>query len=611
MGKDVELVKVEPATPVPGRKPALDVIFMHGLGGDHVETWKPPSGDTWPQRVANRHPDVQVWSLSYPAKIGQLLSIGDMDQPGTRGLAVLATERMVTREIGKKRHCIFVCHSLGGLLAKRILLDAWSADQRQSRRFRHEGVKALMFCGTPHRGSAIASVLRWGECAKNISPGLLMTYFGWDYARYAGLAARCVGKTSDLIKELEKNNVDLQHLNEDFRGYYDARAGHDFMVAVYAETKGMKAKGISTATVVPFESANPNLRIGSSPPLPVLPVPEKDHSELVKPSCDSDWVVEGLDDLIRRVRDEDFELGLEEGWQRRVGMLIHAELYKWPELLTLSYFRKLWMGKHQADAAAFHAARQLAGVEGESVFRLLAQLAGVFDEIPRAQGQVDGLRDGLTRIGCILLLAYMQADAGRSSGADEVLKIEVPRIDDTERLFIMVEVLHASLRNWPVKLQVKKGKLAPKSRVLSSAGQAPLSWRDPDHLHHLTNRILDPVVNEKPPDKLSEIEVEQWPQAETQRIGDVDEDRLLSARFRLEAWLNHQMGVVLDAYGPGSPYAAPEMRKRLNHAFGDVIALMLPADDALDADTKIKLLKLQAHIQPFLLQAQSTQARSS
>ena len=303
MGKDVQLVKVDSATPDPARVKSLDVIFIHGLGGDHVETWKPPSGDTWPQRVANTHPDVQVWSLSYPAKVGELLSIGDMDQPGTRGLAVLATERMVNKKIAEKRPCIFVCHSLGGLLAKRILLDAWSADQRDARRFRHEGVKAVMFCGTPHRGSAIANVLKGMEWVKNIAPGLVMTYLGWDYSRYAGWFARRIGQTSDLIKELEQNNVDLRHLNEDFGRYYQQRAGGDFMVTVYAETKGVKLKGIPTAVVVPAESADPNLRTGAGPRLQVMPVPDRDHSELVKPASDSEWVIEGLDDLVGRVRE--------------------------------------------------------------------------------------------------------------------------------------------------------------------------------------------------------------------------------------------------------------------------------------------------------------------
>lgn len=300
MTKDVELLKVEPAAPVPGRKPMLDVIFIHGLGGDHVETWKPPLGDAWPQRVANAHPDVQVWALSYPAKVGQLLSIGEVDQPGTRGLSVLATERMITKKVGERRPCIFVCHSLGGLLVKRILLDAWAADPRNERRFRHEGVKAVMFCGTPHRGSAIATVLKSMEWVKNMAPGIVMTYLGWDHARFSGVAARCLGRTSELIKELEQNNVELQHLNEDFGRYYQDRAGSDFMVSVYAETKGMRVKGVPTAVVVPAESADPNLRTGAGVRLNVVAVPDKDHSELVKPASMSEWVVEGVDDLIGR-----------------------------------------------------------------------------------------------------------------------------------------------------------------------------------------------------------------------------------------------------------------------------------------------------------------------
>lgn len=612
MGKDVQLVKVDSATPNPGRAKSLDVIFIHGLGGDHVETWKPPSGDIWPQRVANAAPVVQVWVLSYPAKIGELLSIGDVDQPGTRGLAVLATERMVNKKIGEKRPCIFVCHSLGGLLAKRILLDAWRSDQQNDRRFRHDGVKAVMFCGTPHRGSAIANALRWSERTKNVLPGVAFTCFGLDYGRGANLLARCFGKNSDLIRELEQNNEDLQHLNEDFGRYYQTRAGADFIVSVYAESVGMRAGPLRTVVVVPFKSADPNLCSGAGPKLPVHALPDKDHSEIVKPAFDSDWVVEGLDDLIRRVRANDFELGFEKGWQRRVGLLIHAELFKRPELLTLSYFRKMLLGKEVAGAEFLLVAKQLAAVQGDSVFGLLGELAKVFDEIPRVDGRSDLLSDGLARIGCILILAYMQAEAVRSTDADRVLEIEVPGIDDAQRLFIMVEVLHAGLRNWPVKLQVKKGQIVPSSRVLGPAGQAPLSWRDQDHLHHLTNRILDPVVNEKSTSAMSGVDTEHWPEAQTAPLGQVDEDTLLLARERLDAWLHHQLGVVLNAHDPGSPYASDEMRSLLGRAFGDVLTLILPATEAtLDADTKRKLIKLQAHLQPFLVKAQNIQVKST
>ena len=612
MGKDVELVKVEPAMPNPGRKLVVDVIFIHGLGGDHVETWQSPSGDTWPQRVANAHPDVQVWALSYPAKVGQLLSIGDMDQPGTRGLAVLATERMVTQQIGEERPCIFVCHSLGGLLAKRILLDAWRQDQHDERRFRHEGIKAVMFCATPHRGSAIANVLRWGESAKNNAPGLLLTCFGLDYGRGANLIARCIGKNSELIKELERNNEDLQHLNEDFGRYYQSRAGAEFMVSVYAEKEGMRVGPLRTIVVVPFKSADPNLCVGAGSKLPVLELPDKDHSELVKPAHDSEWVVDGLNDLIRRVRTNDFELNFEEGWQRRVGLLIHAEIFKRPELLTLSYFRAMLPQNKSVASQFIDISKQLAAVQGEAVFGLLGELAKVFDEIPRVEGRSELLSDGLSRIGCILILAYMQAEAVRSSDVDKVLEIEVPGIDDAQRLFIMVEVLHAGLRNWPVKLQVTKGEIVPGSRVLGPAGHAPLSWRDTDHVHHLVNRILDPVVNARPVSSMRGIDPEQWPEADAAVLGDVHEDTLLLARERLDAWLNHQLGVVLDAHDPSSPYASDEMRSRLNHAFGDVLTLMLPAPDrTLDPELRKKLIKLQAHLQPFLVKAQNIQAKST
>jgi pimeloyl-ACP methyl ester carboxylesterase len=610
MDKDVQLLKVDSATPDSARAKSLDVIFIHGLGGDHVETWKPPSGDTWPQRVANAHPDVQVWVLSYPAKIGEAFSIGDVDQLGTRGLAVLAAQRMVDNEIGKQP-AVLVCHSLGGLLAKRILLDARSMDPANRDRFRHEGVKAVIFCATPHRGSALADVLRWVERTKDIGPRAVMFGLGLDGARYAGWVGRRFLKTSDLIKELEKNHVDLQHLNEDFRGYYEARGGSDFIVRVYAETKGVDLKFFSGPLVVPVESADPNLKFGSWPKVPVLCVTDKNHSELVKPTTDDDWVVEGLDALIRVVREEEFELGLKEGWLRRVGMLVHSELFKCQDLLKISCFQKMLKSKPQMVAEHLHVARQLAAVQGEAVLDLLAELGLGVDEIPRDHGRFDELCDGLTRIGCVLLLAYMQEEVDCPAGPGEVLKIEVPTWKNVEQLFLMAEILHASLRNWPVKLQVKEGRLLPGSWLLSASGQAPRTWRDQDHLNHLANRILDPLAARKQPDELAGLDQKRWPKKTPKPGSDADEERLEEAHDRLEALLRYQMGVVLDAHGSDSPYKDPSMREQLSRAFGDLIALMLPApDDAFGRDKKRMLSKARANILLFLVKAQNIKVKS-
>lgn len=590
MAKDVKLHKVEAKDADPNRRTTFDVVFIHGLTGHYEKTWRPSNSEIgWPDRVANAHPEAQVWALSYPAAAVTLWDFGGGDQPDTETLAVLATERMRNQQIGE-RPCIFVCHSLGGLIAKCILLNASTVSKREQRRFQHENVKAVMFCGTPHRGAVIASVATKLERYADSISGLKQLL-----------------STSTLIQELEKNKLELQLLNEDFRSYYETRAGKDFLVSVYAETEKLLG-----ALVVPADSANPNLRIGSAPPLQVLPVPGKDHIALVKPVGDSDWVVEGLNDLIRCVRQEVFEFGLEDGLQKRVGMLIHAEFFKCSQLLNLSHFRKLADSQPDPGNANFHIARQLASAEEDAVIESMGQLLNAFDEIPRAAADSKALHDGLTRIGCTLLLAYMRTDAARSPVAQEALKIEVPNIEDPEQLDIMVEVLHASLRNWPVKLKLSEDQacLRPGSRVLSSAALAPKSWRWQDHLHHLVNRIL--AAKTMPDSARSGVYSVEWPVEDAPTIGPVDDLRLLQARGILKAWLAQQTGLVLHALDKESPYGKDGMRERIDEAFGDLIALVLPEPETESSKEKNslsnileKLAFLQGFAQQFFLKSES------
>jgi len=49
--------------------PSLDLVFVHGLGGDWLETWSHTGEKTgfWPRWIADDKPAFQVWSLEYPA----------------------------------------------------------------------------------------------------------------------------------------------------------------------------------------------------------------------------------------------------------------------------------------------------------------------------------------------------------------------------------------------------------------------------------------------------------------------------------------------------------------------------------------------------------------
>lgn len=64
------------------------------------------------------------------------------------------------------RPIIFVVHSLGGLVLKEALRQSWQAQAYEDRRAVYNSTIAVIFMGTPHRGSDYAD---WGIILRNIA----------------------------------------------------------------------------------------------------------------------------------------------------------------------------------------------------------------------------------------------------------------------------------------------------------------------------------------------------------------------------------------------------------------------------------------------------------
>ena len=101
---------------VPHRSRSRRVEFVHGLGGDAFITWGRDVGDDtfWPQWIADDLKQVDVYSLDYEASpsawLGTTMPLFD------RAKQVLAWLEEVAH-----RPLVFVCHSMGGLLAKELI----------------------------------------------------------------------------------------------------------------------------------------------------------------------------------------------------------------------------------------------------------------------------------------------------------------------------------------------------------------------------------------------------------------------------------------------------------------------------------------------------------
>jgi tetratricopeptide (TPR) repeat protein len=170
-----------------------DVVFIHGLGGDHVLTWRHGDkvDDFWPAWLTEEFSEVGVWTLSYAASPSAwfrlLKKLPLRWAPGLKGFyqhadrdtghsmhlpdrGVEVLNGLVLQGLGN-RPLIFVCHSLGGLLAKQILRTAYD-DGRASWKAVRDSTVAAMYLSTPHDGSRLATVINRIGKGLRINPSL-------------------------------------------------------------------------------------------------------------------------------------------------------------------------------------------------------------------------------------------------------------------------------------------------------------------------------------------------------------------------------------------------------------------------------------------------------
>ncbi|KAI9774712.1 MAG: hypothetical protein M1839_001673 [Geoglossum umbratile] len=130
----------------------LDIVALHGITGDAYNTWTHENGKFWLQ---------------------------DFDQ---------------------KRRIIFICHSMGGIVVKKALIIALIDKIYDNIR---ASVTAILFLGTPHRGSE--------------ETGFPLVLTSIANMALAGTSRFIGSARSDLIKSLEKDSKMLKDISTDFR----------------------------------------------------------------------------------------------------------------------------------------------------------------------------------------------------------------------------------------------------------------------------------------------------------------------------------------------------------------------------------------------------------
>jgi protein SERAC1 len=219
-----------------------DVIFVHGLTGDPIETWSSQNtgeeeGDYWPKWLVTDLPYLNYYTLGYPASFFAQWAKKEMNlyQRAKNVLETLAGYGFGNRPL------VFICHSLGGLLVKQILRTALDSTDEAWHSVANNCC-GIVFIATPHNGSSLANLLN----------------------AFSG----CFSSTH--VEKLKQDTSDLDELNASFRTFCRNRDIH--VSAFYEMYKTHKL-----AIVVDERSADPG--VNASIPVPI----DADHLNICRP----------------------------------------------------------------------------------------------------------------------------------------------------------------------------------------------------------------------------------------------------------------------------------------------------------------------------------------
>lgn len=243
-----------------------DVVFIHGLGGDAFGTWRhgKDKSDSWPHWLGSEFSQVGVWSLGYAASPTKLMRPKGVFSKRQRdaghsmalpGRALQVLDFMLLCGLGE-RPLFFICHSLGGLVAKHILRASSDSDDPR-RKSVFTNTRAVLFLATPHAGVALASLI----------------------SRFQFVFGATV-----TIQELRAHDTYLADLARWYKNQTKVAGIH---TASYREDRSFKGVMIVDATTT-------NAGVGEDP----IPL-DKDHLSIAKPCNHDEQVCVAAKDILR------------------------------------------------------------------------------------------------------------------------------------------------------------------------------------------------------------------------------------------------------------------------------------------------------------------------
>ncbi|XP_058656681.1 protein SERAC1 [Ammospiza caudacuta] len=237
-----------------------DILFVHGLLGAAFKTWRQQDMDRhldrrasegeeeytqcWPKTwLASDCPSLRIISVEYDTHLSDWKAKCPVEAQ-RESIAFRSSElldKLKAAGIGD-RPLVWVSHSMGGLLVKRMLVDA-SKNPEMDKIVNN--TRGIVFYSVPHHGSQLA-----------------------EYS----INARYLLFPSVEVKELSKDSPALKELNDDFLSFAKDKK---FSVLSFAETLPTHIGSMLKLHVVPVESAD----IGIGDLIPV----DVNHLNICKP----------------------------------------------------------------------------------------------------------------------------------------------------------------------------------------------------------------------------------------------------------------------------------------------------------------------------------------
>lgn len=231
-----------PFATIAAQSGCADVVFVHGLTGNPIETWtsdnsNEPEGKYWPKWLAADLPHLNLYAIGYPASLFAKWARKEMDlfERAKACLEIMASYGLGSRPV------VFIGHSLGGLLIKQMLRIGRESSETSWRQIA-DRCRGVFFLATPHSGASLANIL-----------SVVAQIF-----------------KSSHVEKLKRDSSDLTELNESFRAFC---LTHQMTVVAYYE----KFKTSNAAIVVDQASADPG--VSGVTPIPV----DASHTSICTP----------------------------------------------------------------------------------------------------------------------------------------------------------------------------------------------------------------------------------------------------------------------------------------------------------------------------------------